>query len=323
MNFSSASLACTKTTSASPRRAVSSAWPVPRATTLTTMPVFCLNSGRMWPKRPESCVDVVEATTIDLFCAGAGDTASTQTIATRARIARRIGMEFPLLCLFLEACERSKEQLAVDEAARLLGFGREKENLGRTVLDHAAAMHEHDLAGEPLGFAEIVGRHYHFDAAHGHSANDVLDCLGCGRIEARGRLVQKENVRLLGKRARERQPLLLAAGKLSCRPAAEADQGAELIQAPVARSALHAGGRERVADVAGGAAAKHHRALKHDGASRGRHLLASAPAHSPARRRDQAHGQTQQRSLAGAVRADDDRGRSSRKLERDALQERH
>src|SRR6516162_999651 len=202
MNFSSASLACTKTTSASPRRAVSSAWPVPRATTLTTMPVFCLNSGRMWPKRPESCVEVVEATTIDLSCAGAGDTASTQTIATRARIARRIGMEFPLLCLFLEACERSKEQLAVDEAARLLGFGREKENLGRTVLDHAAAMHEHDLAGEPLGLAEIVGRHYHFDAAHGHSANDVLDCLGCGRIEARGRLVQKENVRLLGKRAR-------------------------------------------------------------------------------------------------------------------------
>src|SRR6516165_2211384 len=328
MNFSSASLACTKTTSASPRRAVSSAWPVPRATTLTTMPVFCLNSGRMWPKRPESCVDVVEATTIDLSCAGAGagDTASTQTIATRARIARRIGMEFPLLCLFLEACERSKEQLAVDEAARLLGFGREKENLGRTVLDHAAAMHEHDLAGEPLGLAEIVGRHYHFDAAHGHSANDVLDCLGCGRIEARGRLVQKENVRLLGKRARERQPLLLAAGKLSCRPAAEAaeaDQGAELIQAPVARSARHAGGRERVADVAGGAAAKHHRALKHDGASRGRHLLASAPAHPPARRRDQAYSQTQQRSLAGAVRADDDRGRSSRKLERDALQERH
>src|SRR5262249_34987518 len=157
MNFSSVSPACTKTISVSPRRAVSSAWPVPRATTLTTMPVFCLNSGRMWPKRPESCVDVVEATTIDLSCAGAGDTASTQTIATRARIARRIGMEFPLLCLFLEACERSKEQLAVDEAARLLGFGRQKENLGRTVLDHAAAMHEHDLAGEPLGVAEMVG----------------------------------------------------------------------------------------------------------------------------------------------------------------------
>src|SRR5262245_8416777 len=40
MNFSSASLACTKTTSASPRRAVLSAWPVPWATTLTTMPVL-------------------------------------------------------------------------------------------------------------------------------------------------------------------------------------------------------------------------------------------------------------------------------------------
>src|SRR5262245_37499690 len=73
MNFSSASLACTKATSASPRRAMSSAWPVPRATTLTSMPVFCLNSGRMKPYSPESCVEVVEATTMDLFCAEASE----------------------------------------------------------------------------------------------------------------------------------------------------------------------------------------------------------------------------------------------------------
>jgi hypothetical protein len=30
------------------------------------MPVFALKSGRMCPNRPESSVDVVEATTIDL-----------------------------------------------------------------------------------------------------------------------------------------------------------------------------------------------------------------------------------------------------------------
>src|SRR6516164_8308269 len=36
MNFSSAALAWTKSTSASPRRAVSSAWPVPWATTFTS-----------------------------------------------------------------------------------------------------------------------------------------------------------------------------------------------------------------------------------------------------------------------------------------------
>src|SRR5215468_4530687 len=71
MNFSSASLACTKTTSASPWRAMLSAWPVPLATTFTSMPVLALNSGRMWRNRPESSVEVVEATTMLLSCAAA------------------------------------------------------------------------------------------------------------------------------------------------------------------------------------------------------------------------------------------------------------
>jgi len=35
------------------------------ATTRTSMPVFVLNSGRMWPNCPESWSDMVEATTID------------------------------------------------------------------------------------------------------------------------------------------------------------------------------------------------------------------------------------------------------------------
>ena len=44
-NFSSAAWSCTNTTSASPRRAMSSAWPVPSATTRTLMPVSFSNSG--------------------------------------------------------------------------------------------------------------------------------------------------------------------------------------------------------------------------------------------------------------------------------------
>src|SRR5215472_13166437 len=70
-NFSSASFACTNTTSASPRRAVSRAWPVPCAKTLTVIPVFCLKIGNRYSNKPESCVDVVDATTIDLSCAEA------------------------------------------------------------------------------------------------------------------------------------------------------------------------------------------------------------------------------------------------------------
>ena len=50
---------------------MSSAWPVPTATTRTLMPVFFVNSGRMWPNKPDCSVDVVEATVIDLSCAAA------------------------------------------------------------------------------------------------------------------------------------------------------------------------------------------------------------------------------------------------------------
>jgi len=39
------------------------------ATMRTSIPVFVLNSGRMWPNSPESWSNVVEATTIDFSCA--------------------------------------------------------------------------------------------------------------------------------------------------------------------------------------------------------------------------------------------------------------
>src|SRR6516225_6079752 len=35
--------------------AASSAWPVPCATTFTSMPVLALNSGKIWPNSPETC----------------------------------------------------------------------------------------------------------------------------------------------------------------------------------------------------------------------------------------------------------------------------
>src|SRR5262245_33458504 len=103
----------------------------------------------------------------------------------------------------------SDQQLAAHEPARLLGPGVGKECVGRAALDHAAAMHEHDLAGEAPRFAEIVRRHHHLDPARSNDADDVLDRLGRGRVEARGRLVEQKNLRLFGESARERQPLLL------------------------------------------------------------------------------------------------------------------
>src|SRR5215831_5633677 len=113
MNFSSASLACTKSTSAPPRRAMSSAWPVPRATTLTSMPVFCLNSGRMWPNRPESCVEVVEATTMDLSCAEASDICARAKAITNERF--RIGefIEWSTECSQLSVPSAGKQHIRI------------------------------------------------------------------------------------------------------------------------------------------------------------------------------------------------------------------
>ena len=78
------------------------------------------------------------------------------------------------------------------------------------------------VAGEPFGLAEIVRGHHHLDAARGDGAHDVLDRLGGGGIEAGGRLVEKQQRRIARQRARERQPLLLAAGQPPRRPAFEA-----------------------------------------------------------------------------------------------------
>jgi hypothetical protein len=69
MNLSSAGLSWTNTTSASPRRPISSACPVPTATTFTWMPVRAEKRGRMKLNSPDCSVDVVEATTIECSCA--------------------------------------------------------------------------------------------------------------------------------------------------------------------------------------------------------------------------------------------------------------
>src|SRR6516164_1593876 len=327
MNFSSASLACTKTTSASPRRAVLSAWPVPWATTLTSMPVLALNSGRMWPNRPESCVEVVEATTMDLSRAPTGPAAMRATVAATTSRLRRVGIG-ALLFMFLYrgVGDGLDQQLASHEAARLLGPGVSKECVGRAALDHASAMHEHDLAGEAPRLAEVMRRHHHLDPARSNDADDVLDRLGRGRVEARGRLVEQENLRLFGESARERQPLLLAAGELSRRPAAEAaeaDDSDEFVDAGSAIRARHAGGRERITDVAGGAAAEHRRALEHDGAMRRLGSRTASPGHASTHGCNRAHEQAQQRGLARAVRSDQHGGPAGSEGEGDAVEDGH
>ena len=68
---------------------------MPCAKTLTVIPVFCLKIGNRYSNKPESCVDVVDATTIDLSCAYAGGaTMATPSVMAAIR-ARRLNMYPP------------------------------------------------------------------------------------------------------------------------------------------------------------------------------------------------------------------------------------
>src|SRR5262249_2332118 len=132
-NFCSADLACTNTTSASPRRAVSSAWPVPCAKTFTVIPVFCLKIGSRYSNRPESCVDVVDATTMDLSCAYAVGVTTTALSAMAAIKVRRLNM-YPTEINFDGDFVRSLpswSMLQINTAAETDGWaGQERRLLG-------------------------------------------------------------------------------------------------------------------------------------------------------------------------------------------------
>src|SRR5260221_7818200 len=148
------------------------------------MPVLALNSGRMWPKRPESSVDVVEATTIDLSCAMAQ--ALNSRLAATAIRKRRLSMLSPRI-----SC--SDEQVAANEFPGLDRSRRLEEGGCRGALDHPAAMEHDDLARQAPRLAEIVGRHHHLDAARDDGTDHILERLGRRRIEACGRLVEEQH----------------------------------------------------------------------------------------------------------------------------------
>jgi hypothetical protein len=95
MNFSSAALSCTKTTSASPRRAMSSAWPVPSATTRTLMPLAFSKAGSRWPKRPDCSVEVVDDTVMKRSWAWLPTGSANAPAASAEQNRRRVIMVFP------------------------------------------------------------------------------------------------------------------------------------------------------------------------------------------------------------------------------------
>ena len=123
-------------------------------------------------------------------------------------------------------------QIATHEGGGLGCCGRGEEAFGRRAFVHGAAQHEYDLAGEPTRLAEIVRRHHDLDAGLRDRADDVLDRLGGRRIEAGGRLVEKQDLRIAGERPRQRQALLLAPRQPAGGPVGdvqEADPRQELV----------------------------------------------------------------------------------------------
>ena len=195
------------------------------------------------------------------------------------------------------------------------GLRRVEERRGGAGFHDTAAVKHDDVAGQPPRFAEIVGRHHDLDVALADGADDVLHRLGGGRIEARGRLVEEQHGRIARERPRQRQPLLLAAGQPSrgaIGEMTETDQFEQLAGAARMLRARDAGGTQREADIGGGAAPEHRRALKHDRALERRDIFQPAPGDAPARGRDQPHRHAQQRGFARAVGADQHRRRARR-----------
>src|SRR5258705_3271704 len=140
-NSSSCDLAWTNTTSASPRRAVSSAWPVPCAITLTSIFVFVLKSGKRWPNSPESCVEVVDATTIERSCASAGVTLATALSKSADSNAEN---RKAIKC---SCCRKSDHEVAAQKCRGLLsGWMVEKIRGGAALAQRATNQKEH-IAG--------------------------------------------------------------------------------------------------------------------------------------------------------------------------------
>src|SRR5262245_1680024 len=179
--------------------------------TRTSMPVLALKAGRMTLNSPESWVDVVEATTI------AFSSALTPSGASRQRRSKGSNSRGSDPGIAVSLAPTSNNKFTGQKAPTRVGGRAPEEGAGRRVLNNAALREQHDVAGEPLGLAEIVGCHHDFAAAPGDADDDVLHALGGVRIKARRGVVEKQHLRIPGKRAGQRQALLLATGETACR----------------------------------------------------------------------------------------------------------
>ena len=72
-------------------------------------------------------------------------------------------------------------------------------------------MQEQHFVAEPTRLAHVVRHHHDLRSRRVHRHDDALDLVGRAGIEARGRLVEEQHLRVERPRARKREALLLAA----------------------------------------------------------------------------------------------------------------
>ncbi len=190
----------------------------------------------------------------------------------------------------------------------------------------AAAVQEHDVVGEAPGLAEIVRDHDDLGAARGGGEDELLDGEDGGRVEARRRLVEEQDLGLDGEGARQRQALLLAARHHAGRRAGEIVEPRQLERAAHERRPLvprHAVDLQRVGDVGGGGAAQQHRPLEDHGLAPANLAVGGAAGEGDAagRRADQPVQDAHEQALAGAVRPHDHRPGAAAELEVDAVEQ--
>ena len=145
------------------------------------------------------------------------------------------------------------------------------------------------------------------------SGIDVLDRLGRRRVEARGRLVEEQHIRVRGEGPRQGERAAVPRRRYCPGRRSRRSDRATFADADCARRSGRPAACQRIAQVGRGAPPEHHRPLEHDGAAIGRRIRRVRPSSTRRRWANEAHGEAQQGGLARAVRPDQRRSARRRR----------
>jgi hypothetical protein len=97
----------------------------------------------------------------------------------------------------------SKHETTGDEGPRHVTFGLHKKALRRLVLDKSAMMQKDNVLREPSRLTHVMCHDNYLDAAVLRLEEQPLDGESRSGVEARGRLVEKQDLWIEAKRARK------------------------------------------------------------------------------------------------------------------------